>query len=348
MKKNYSLLIICFFVSIVGHAAEFIIINKIMYDSPLNEQIAQSIPYSNGEFVELYNAGINSANLSGWTLRGGGTTETYNFPNNTVIAPKSFLVIAFQYANSGFTVDQLYAGFYGSGNNQILYQRKIILSNSGEPVYLKDNQGMLRDSIYYDGTSNKTKPNRLSADNVDGLSGNFCVCLQRKTALFTTNGHAVTDNLEWASAVINPFQLYSSFIQPVLPGEDLGGFGVSYAYDYAGNRISRKLAVLNSSLYHVKRQNTEPEPDAVKDKLGDRTITVYPNPTHGALAIGISGGDLPESTTLILYNAQGAMLQNFHTVEETTAIDMSTYPVGWYIVRVIVDAKTTEFKIIKQ
>ena len=155
-----------------------------MYDSPLNEQIAQNIPYSNGEYIELYNAGISSADLTGWTLRGGGTTETYNFPNNTIIAPKSFLVIAYQYYNSGFTVDQLYSGLYPSGNNQILYQRKIILSNSGEPVYLKDNQSVVRDSIYYDGTSNKTKPNRLSADNVDGLSGNSCMCLQRKTALY--------------------------------------------------------------------------------------------------------------------------------------------------------------------
>lgn len=348
MKHFFSCIFLLCFTTLNLLANDFIIINKIMYDTPLNEQIAQSIPYSNGEFVELYNAGVNSVNLTGWVLRGGGTTETYNLPANTVMQPNSFLIIAYQYYNSGFTVDYLYSGLYPSGNSQVLYQRKVILSNSGEPVYIKDNQGMVRDSIYYDGTSSKTKPNRLSAENVDGLSGNSCVCLQRKTAIFTTNGRAVTNNLEWASAVINPFQLYSSFIQPVLPGEDLGGLGISYAYDYAGNRISRKIVALNSNLYHVKRQNTEPEPVAVKDKLGDRTITVYPNPTQGALAIGISGGDLSESTTLILYDAKGAMLQNFHTVEETTAIDMSTYPVGWYIVRVIVDAKATEFKIIKQ
>ena len=132
------------------YAKDFVLINKIMYDTPLNEQIATSQPYSNGEFVELYNAGVDAVNLSGWTMRGGGTTEIYSFPTNTIMNPKSFLIVAYQYYNTGFTLAQLYSGLAADTNNQIVYQRKIILSNSGEKLYIRDNNGTTKDSIYYD------------------------------------------------------------------------------------------------------------------------------------------------------------------------------------------------------
>ena len=325
-------------------AKDFVLINKIMYDSPLNEQIATGVAYSNGEYVELYNAGIETVNLSGWVLRGGGSTELYYFPTNTIMAPKSFLIIAYQYNNSGFTLDQLYTGLTPTTDHQIQYQRKIVWSNSGEPAYLRDNYGVTRDSIYYDGTSSKTKPNRLSADNADGIAGNSCVCLQRKTAIFTSNGCAIPNNIEWVTATINPFRLNAAFIVPLLPG-----VGANYAYDAAGNRISRKPVTLSNNLAHVKKQNTgySPEPTTVEEKLGVRTITIYPNPTKGALAVGISG-EILTKITVTLYTAQGIMLQNKIADSDITPIEMMSYPVGWYILRIIADGKATEFKIIKQ
>ena len=340
--RNYLLSLLFFSLSI--QAKDFVLINKIMYDTPLNEQIATGVAYSNGEYLELYNAGIETANLSGWVLRGGGSTEIYYFPANTMMAPKSYLIVAYQYINSGFTLDQLYTGLNTSTNHQIQYQRKIIWSNSGEPAYLRDNYGVTRDSIYYDGTSSKTKPNRLSADNADGIAGNSCVCLQRKTAVFTNDACAIPNNIEWATALVNPFQQYPSFIQPVLPG-----VGISYAYDLAGNRISRKQVTLSSTLSHIRKQTstTEPEPTPVEEKLGDRTITIYPNPTKGALAVGISG-EILDKISITLYSAQGNMLQNKIADSDITALEMSSYPIGWYIVRVIADGKATEFKVVKQ
>jgi len=214
----FSILISLLFIPVALQANDYIIINKIMYDSPLNEQIATGVAYSNGEYVELYNAGVDAVNLTGWVLRGGGTTEIYSFPTNTVMAPKSYLIVAYQYNNSGFTLDQLYTGLTATDNHQIQYQRKIILSNSGEPVYLRDSYGITKDSIYYDGTSSKTKPNRLSADNADGLAGNSCVCLQRKTATFDANSIAIPNNLEWTAAVVTPFQLSTVYKAPAIPG----------------------------------------------------------------------------------------------------------------------------------
>lgn len=344
--KNIVTMFCLLFVLNSLSATNFVIINKIMYDTPLNEQIATGVSYSNGEYVELYNVGVDTVRLNGWVLRGGGSTEIYYFPANTILAPMSYLNVAYQYINSGFTLDQSYTGLTASANHQIQYQRKILWSNSGEPVYLRDNFGVTKDSIYYDGTSSKTKPNRLSADNADGLAGNSCVCIQRKTATFTADGSAIPNNLEWATALVNPFQQHPSFIQPFLPG-----VGVSFAYDNAGNRISRKLVTLTSTILHAKKnfdntpQETEPEP--IEEKLGERTITVYPNPTKGALAVGISG-EILTKISIVLLNAQGVVLQNTQADSDITTLEMSHYPSSWYILRVIADGKAIEFKIIKQ
>ena len=207
-----------FFTPLIVQGKDYVIINKIMYDSPLNEQIATGAAYSNGEFVELFNAGVDPVNLNGWVLRGGGVTEIYSFPSNTLMAPKSYLIVAYQYNKSGFTLDQLYTGLIASPDHQIQYQRKIILSNSGEPIYLRDNTGMTKDSIYYDGNSNSSKLNRLSADNADGLAGNSCICLQRKTTTYNANGNAIPNNMEWISATVNPFQQNTAYNPPFIPG----------------------------------------------------------------------------------------------------------------------------------
>ena len=53
-------------------AVDYVHLSEILYDTPLNEQIV-SPPYSNGEYVELYNAG-DSVDLSGWLLCGDGST----------------------------------------------------------------------------------------------------------------------------------------------------------------------------------------------------------------------------------------------------------------------------------
>lgn len=119
---------------------------------------------------------------------------------------------------------------------------------------------------------------------------------------------------------------------------------ISYAYDNAGNRISRKVVDLNSNPSHVKASAPAP----VEDQLGERKITVYPNPTRGALAVEISGGDAKDEIHLILYSAQGTQLQNMKVTATTTPVNMSAYPGGWYILRVQAGEKMKEFKIIKQ
>ncbi|MEA4935854.1 hypothetical protein SDC9_158301 [bioreactor metagenome] len=121
---------------------------------------------------------------------------------------------------------------------------------------------------------------------------------------------------------------------------------VSYTYDTAGNRISRKIVSLpppppqGSKLYV--------DSTAIQDMMDERTITVYPNPTRGALGVEINGGDTKEDLRLIIYNGQGMQLYNSNAQPGINPIDMMAYPKGWYILRVQAGENKKEFKVIKE
>ena len=195
-------------------ATDYVIISEVMYDTPLNEQIAQGVPYCNGEYIELYNPGLQAVNLTNWKLKGGGSTEIYQFPDNTILDAGGYLIVAYRHIDTDFILDSLYENFTSQNERQIYYQRKIILSNSGEALKLINAAGLTRDSVYVDGTINLRKPDRLSAPNADGTPGINCVSLQRKTAVFDADGNAITNNQEWIASGVNPYSLFAQFTFP--------------------------------------------------------------------------------------------------------------------------------------
>lgn len=221
MKKIIILAIATLSSIFISMGTNRVVISEIMYDSPLNEVITVT-PYSNGEFIELYNFEDNSVDLSGWKLTGSGVTETFVFPANTVISSHGFLIIAYRYLNSDFILDSIYQGFSRNEPDayvEPIYQRKIILSNSGETLTLIDSAGNVVDYIEYDGTSHKTKPNRLSAGNEDGTVGELCVSLQRIKAEYDDSGSIVVDNSHWTVSRIKP---YRQHIELVINAGQLG------------------------------------------------------------------------------------------------------------------------------
>ena len=121
---------------------------------------------------------------------------------------------------------------------------------------------------------------------------------------------------------------------------------VSYAYDNAGNRISRKIVLLSSNPTHVKQDTIAPSP--VDEQLGERKLTVYPNPTKGELKVEITGGNNKDEISILLFSGKGVQLQSRKATNGTTPIDMTLYPPGWYILQVQAGDKVTELKIIKQ
>lgn len=238
MKKYIYLSIVFCFSIYALFGTNRVVISEIMYDSTLDEQIATGKPYSNGEYIELYNFEKIPLDLTGWKLTGGGKTEIYTFPANTVIAPEGFIIVAYQYKDSNFKLEELYTQInLLSKYTPPLYQRKIILSNSGETVSLVDNTGKVIDFIVYDGTSNKTKPNRLHAENADAIDGLDCVSLQRNKVLYDNSGATVFDPTHWYTDRVAPYA-HSMTLEPSAGDLDLGDNNYVHTRTYVAENSS--------------------------------------------------------------------------------------------------------------
>ncbi|MEA4840820.1 MAG: T9SS type A sorting domain-containing protein [Bacteroidales bacterium] len=120
---------------------------------------------------------------------------------------------------------------------------------------------------------------------------------------------------------------------------------ISYTYDSAGNRISRQYVVELRSATVPKAEGIDST--SVETFLEDLSVSVYPNPTKGALAVKATNVPKDKKVSMKLYSPQGMQLQSIDIIEGTTPINMSTYSSGWYLLRVSTGEKALDFKIIK-
>lgn len=107
-----------------------LIINEIHY----NPSPSQGVD-TDHEFIELYNAGGSTVDLSGYSLT---KAVQFTFPQGTTIAANEYILIAKNddtYSGRGFRVFE-----WTSGD----------LSNSGEAIQLKNAQGVVIDFVNYD------------------------------------------------------------------------------------------------------------------------------------------------------------------------------------------------------
>ena len=106
---------------------------------------------------------------------------------------------------------------------------------------------------------------------------------------------------------------------------------IKYTYDKAGNRIKKEI-VLNRS-----------------DRMNERIIQIFPNPTKGNLLITVSG-DSENLTTghLTLFNFAGKMVVKTEITSTTTSLDISSEPNGIYIMQIELGDEKTSWKIIKE
>lgn len=79
-------------------------------------------------------------------------------------------------------------------------------------------------------------------------------------------------------------------------------------------------------------------------KQASATVTVYPNPVSDVLSI--SG--LKQNGTVLLYNAEGKLLQQQTVTAQTMTIDMSKYAKGIYLLQYKTGDEVVNQKIIKQ
>ncbi len=210
---SFLFIVLLFIFPINAAAVDYVHINEIMYDSPLNEVITTP-PYSNGEYIELYNAGSAPVNLAGWKLLGDGVSEIYEFEDVNIPA-RSLLIVAYRHSRSPeFQLSQVFPGIAAYAD-KIIYQNKITLKNTKEYIRLYDAAGLLRDSIYY-GNETSIQPisDRLIATNADGITGSECLSVQRKKVEFNALGVAEANHLHWHVSLAAPLHLSTAYVQP--------------------------------------------------------------------------------------------------------------------------------------
>jgi len=110
------------------------VINEIHYNPIHYDPLLNASP---SEFIEIYNAGVISLDLTGWTLSGG---VDFAFPAGAMLPSGEYLVIAQD--SNGF---QTVFGFAPFGQ----WEAGDKLSNEGERVTLRDGSGRRVDEVDY-------------------------------------------------------------------------------------------------------------------------------------------------------------------------------------------------------
>jgi len=145
MKKIVIFKIYCLLFAINAIAQSDLVITEILYNQPGNDTL---------EFIELYNKGSQSINLSGYKVTSG---FGYVFPDYT-LKPGSYVVVA-RYASFFEQTFGLTPLQWDSGG----------LSNSGEKIVIKTPAGIIADSVEYD---NKEPWD----DEADGEGSSLVLC----------------------------------------------------------------------------------------------------------------------------------------------------------------------------
>lgn len=120
---------------------------------------------------------------------------------------------------------------------------------------------------------------------------------------------------------------------------------IRYTYDEAGNRTKREI-VLPST--RSMSENEEETPDMYEEKLRETKVTIYPNPTKGMLRVDISGVDNFEDARISLYDLNGKLLQQWNSVSQSNAIDLSGQTSGMYLMQIAYDGKVSSWKKVKE
>ena len=120
---------------------------------------------------------------------------------------------------------------------------------------------------------------------------------------------------------------------------------LTYAYDAAGNRVSRTI-VLGTRSAGVATEQT----DSVffEESLAETSVKIYPNPVQNELTIRITGYENGWNGEFAVYSISGAMLMHRRLQGETTSVDMSRQLPGTYILHIVLKGERSVWKIIKQ
>ena len=138
MKLRYGIYLISMLLAI-NLAGANVLINEMLPNPATDWNGNGEVSGMDDEFIELYNSGNDSLDVSGYVLKDTvfrSTPGEYTIPNGTVIAPGEFLVI-------------------------FVTQSGVFQGNDGDAIKLYDPFGNLVDELEYNATTEDVSFNRI-------------------------------------------------------------------------------------------------------------------------------------------------------------------------------------------
>jgi hypothetical protein len=135
-----------------------------------------------------------------------------------------------------------------------------------------------------------------------------------------------------------------------------------YEYDAAGNRILRKtilmydappappdsLQVTSDELPVTSDESQEVRSEQFfVEKVAQVEIKIYPNPTTEIVTLEITNMEQLQTGSFTLYSLAGQLLQENPVHSATTSVSLASLPKGAYILKVHINEKIEDWKIIK-
>lgn len=119
---------------------------------------------------------------------------------------------------------------------------------------------------------------------------------------------------------------------------------LSYAYDNAGNRVSRTIVFNRQQAAKTQKKDSV----SFNEILANKEIKLYPNPVQTDLTVTINGFDKDVAGEYFLFDNQGRMLLHSKMNAESFQLEMSSYATGNYIMRIVINGESTTWKILKK
>ena len=183
------------------------VINEINYNS--------SDDYNSDDWVELINPGEIEIDISDWILKDDDNSHGYTIPDETVIQPNNYLVLAKDM--------DLFSSSYPDINN-VIGPFDFSLSGGGDQVRIFDNAGVLIDSVQYDDIDPWPVEPDGNGPTLELINPTLDNLLSESWAASTDNGtpgaqNSTYDNLssDLISIIPEKIHLYPSYPNPFNP-----------------------------------------------------------------------------------------------------------------------------------
>lgn len=129
---------------------------------------------------------------------------------------------------------------------------------------------------------------------------------------------------------------------------------IAYEYDNSGNRTDRMIVLIpnrpnsQQGIENTAALNDKSQTQSnLKETVAGVTLNIYPNPTKSTIKLTLNSLSNLNSGVISIYSMDGKEIYSNQTVTSSTVFDLSDKPDGMYILRILINNTSVDWKIIK-